>query len=292
MRTLEQKISDAGPSNQRIDPHILNIARKTLIEERQIEQIGRGGAAWLYLPETPWPTVEERLEEQLQIWLALREGRRPLRIGQSLEIAIYRALLRQNTLDYTGGFTNLEDHGDDSPYSKDGPPGSLNGKHLPGREKLDFLIRHPEVGWAGIEAKNTREWLHPGHQHTRDLIRKAVTLDCVPVLIARRYQYSMFSVLSFCGLVLHQNYNQLLPEADRALADQAKDKRLLGYHDIRIGNQPDNRLIKFITIDLPQRLPKSRKQFDQNKDLLEAFATKRIDLRELTSQVRQRTKNT
>ena len=71
MRTLEQKISDAGPSNQRVDPHILNIVCKTLIGERQIEQIGRGGASWLYLTETPWPAVKERLEEQLPIWLAL-----------------------------------------------------------------------------------------------------------------------------------------------------------------------------------------------------------------------------
>ena len=32
-RTLEQKISDAGPYNQRIDPHILTEARKNLQDQ-------------------------------------------------------------------------------------------------------------------------------------------------------------------------------------------------------------------------------------------------------------------
>ena len=292
IRTLEQKISDAGPFNQRLDPHILNDVRKILREEGQIDGFGRSNASWLFLTGTPRPILEERLNEQLPIWRALQEGKRLVRIGQSLEIAIYRALLRQNTLEHMGGFADLENHGDDSPYSKIEPPGLLSGRHLPKQQKLDFLVRHPKAGWAGIEAKNTREWLYPNHKNTRDLIRKSVALDCIPVLIVRRFQYSLFSILSPCGLMLHQNYNQLLPEADRTLADQAKNKRLLGYHDVRVGNQPDSRLIKFITTDLPQGLPKARKRFDKNKDLLEAFVTDRIDLEELTAQVRQRTKNT
>ena len=33
MRTLEQKISDAGPNDQRIDPHILTEVRNDLLAE-------------------------------------------------------------------------------------------------------------------------------------------------------------------------------------------------------------------------------------------------------------------
>ena len=88
------------------------------------------------------------------------------------------------------------------------------------------------------------------------------------MLIARRIPFVTFKVLSTCGVVFHQNHNQLLPEVDRELAEKAKDKLLLGYHDIRVGNHPDNPLIKFIATNLPQILPHARDRFDEYKDLL------------------------
>lgn len=293
LRTLEQKISDAGPYGQRIDPQILGDVRWALLREGKIEKIKRGGTSWFYLTEAYGPAVLERLKEQLEIHEKLQNRNLRLRIGQCFEITIYRALCTQNILSSVGGFRDLESYDDSRLYPKEDPPGFLNGKYLSNkRQKLDFVVYHPEAGWAGIEAKNIREWIHPGHNYTRALIKKSLDLDCVPILVARRFQYSLFSVLFPCGLMLHQNFNQLLPEADRALADQAKDKRLLGYHDIRVGNQPDKRLIKFITIDLPQGLPKARRRFDENKDLLEAFVNDGIDLAELTALVRQRAKKT
>lgn len=38
-RTLEQKISDAGPYNQRINPHVLTPARNLLIDEGEVIKI-------------------------------------------------------------------------------------------------------------------------------------------------------------------------------------------------------------------------------------------------------------
>ena len=106
-RTLEQKISDAGPSNQRIDPHILTPARKALVQEgriiKRIERTGKNRTPWFYLADTPMPTVEKRLEEQLPICRGLQNGDIGNRLGQCLEIAIYRAFDLQETLDYTGG---------------------------------------------------------------------------------------------------------------------------------------------------------------------------------------------
>ena len=227
-RTLEQKISDAGPSNQRIDPHILTQARRTLVEKGRIKEITRNDAPWYYLANTPRLIVEERLEEQLPIYRGLQHGDLGSRVGQCLEIAIYRALLRQNTLDHLGRFRDLEKHDDSLLYSKEEPPQSISGNSLSGNQRLDFLIRHREAGWAGIEAKNVREWLYPAREEITDLLRKAIALDCVPVLIARRFPFVTFKVLSACGVVFHQNYNQLLPETARDLAEKAKDKRLLG----------------------------------------------------------------
>ena len=97
-----------------------------------------------------------------------------------------------------------------------------------------------------------------------------------------------FKVLSTCGVVFHQTYNQLVPESDGTLAAQARDKRLLGYHDIRLGNQPDDRLVIFVTNNLLEILPEARVRFEEYKDLLEAFAYQNISYKVFSARVRRR----
>ena len=287
-RTLEQKISDAGPFNQRIDPHILTPARNKLIEEGVIKSKTHENAPWYYLSNTSAEIVSRRLSEQLPIFREFQHGNFGSRVGQCLEIAINRTLNDQNYFEYLGAFTNLEKHDDSSLYSKEEPPQSLSGNRLSGGKRLDFLVRHPEAGWAGIEAKNIREWLYPAREEITDLLEKCTTLDCVPVLIARRIHFVTFKVLSTCGVVFHQNYNQLLPETNKELANRAKDKLLLGYHDIRTGNIPDLRLEKFFNTNLPNILPIAREKFDKYKDLLGAFANGTMDYDEFAGRVRRR----
>ncbi|MFZ1989751.1 MAG: hypothetical protein WAW96_08260 [Alphaproteobacteria bacterium] len=103
---------------------------------------------------------------------------------------------------------------------------------------------------------------------------------------------STFTVLNPCGLIVHQTYNQLYPAADVALADQARDKNLLGYHDIRTGNQPDARLMKFIGTNLPRVLPESRQKFEDHKDLIEGFVTGETNYDEFAARVRRRREGT
>ena len=287
-RTLEQKISDAGPYNQRIDPHVLTGSRNALVTAGRLTRVQKHNAPWFHLADTPDATVQERLAEQLPVFRGLQIGDTGSRVGQCLEIAIYKALLRQDTLDHLGSFTNLDDHDDSRLYSKEEPPQSLSGHRLAGNQRLDFLVRHPEAGWAGIEAKNVREWLYPDREEITELLGKAVALDCVPVLIGRRIPFVTFKVLSACGVVFHQTYNQLLPEADRELAEKAQDKRLLGYHDIRVGNEPDDRLLKFIGTNLAQVLPEARDRFDKYKDLVGDFADGTMDYAEFAARVRRR----
>jgi hypothetical protein len=286
-RTLEQKISDAGPFNQRINPHVLTPVRNQLIEKGQVIKVTRQ-TPWYHLKDTPEDIVEKRLAEQLPIHQ--QYGKIGLRVGQCLEIAIYRALLEQDELEYLGSYKNLDEHDDSSPYSKEEPPQSLSGRSLDGDERLDFLVYHQEAGWAGIEAKNVREWLYPNRREIADLLRKAVTLDIVPVLIGRRIPFVTFKVLSPCGVLFHETYTQLLPEADRELAELAQDKNLLGYHDIRLGNQPDDRLLKFIGTNLPKILPEARDRFDDYKDLLGDFGSGDMPYEEFSARARRRSK--
>jgi hypothetical protein len=94
--------------------------------------------------------------------------------------------------------------------------------------------------------------MYPHVPEITETLRKCLALDAVPVFIARRIPFVTFAVLSKCGFIVHQTYNQIFPAADTALADQVQNKKTLGYHDVRVGNAPDARLLKFMTINLPK----------------------------------------
>lgn len=286
MRTLEQKISDAGPQNQRIDPHILTEVRNDLLAEGRIVQMMREGYEWYHLPETDAQTVEDRYRKQEPIYRAITRGNLSRRIGQALEINVFR-LLRSQSLEFFGHFPDLDSHDDDRLYRKIEPPPVVSGRELPGNKALDFLIASGESGFAGVEVKNTRGWIYPDQREVRELLWKCCHLDVVPVLIARRIQYSMFTVLNPCGLLMHQTYNQRYPESDRELAQKAKDKTLLGYHDIRLVNEPDLRLQRFLHQHLPNILPEGRRQFDKFKDLIYKYAIGEIPYQDFARRVKQ-----
>jgi len=71
-------------------------------------------------------------------------------------------------------------------YKKEEPPGYIGIRALPGDERLDFILRHSIAGPLGIECKNVRNWLYPCRREIIDTIRKCLTLNCVPVVVARR----------------------------------------------------------------------------------------------------------
>jgi hypothetical protein len=72
-RTLEQKISDAGPSHMRIDPHVLTNVRADMMREGVIAESRHGGARWYHLTAKPAPEVEGRLAELIPIHAAMQQ---------------------------------------------------------------------------------------------------------------------------------------------------------------------------------------------------------------------------
>ena len=287
-RTLEQKLADAGPSNQRIDPHIITPVRRELLEEGSVEKIETAGSTWFHLANTPKPQVDERLNQLTALFKRFTAGNLPLRFGQTLEIATYRAMLAAPEMEFYGQFLDLDDHDDSQLYSKEEPPQHIGKRKLPGKKSLDFIVRHPTAGHLGIECKNIREWIYPDRPEITDLLFKATTLNCVPVLIARRIPFVTFKLMRACGVIVHQTYNQLLPAADATLAAQLRQKELLGYHDIRVGNEPDARLKKFIATNLLAVAEEARERFNQHKDLITPFSAGDMTYTEFAARVRRR----
>jgi hypothetical protein len=287
-RTLEQKISDGGPFNQRIDPHVLTPVRNRLVQDGKIEANEFEGVTWYFPPDITQERLNERFDAQLPVYRGINAGNLATRVGQTLEIATYKALLAGTLEEFSGRFLDLETHDDSTMYRKEEPPQHIGRRALSGNKNLDFLIRHPSAGYLGVECKNVRVWLYPHDSELKEALQKCLALDAVPVLIGRRIPYVTFVVLSRCGVIMHQLYNQLLPNAAADIAAQAKQKTLLGYHDIRLGNDPDDRLLKFIGVNLPKIADDARTKFDEYKDLLDSYANGRMSYEEFVGRAARR----
>jgi hypothetical protein len=63
---------------------------------------------------------------------------------------------------------------------------------------------------------------------------------------------------------------------------------MLGFHDIRLGNQPDARLTKFLHENLPAIVPEAGERFDAYIDLLSDSGNGIIAYEEFAARVRRR----
>jgi len=287
MRTLEMKISDSGPYDQRVDPHLLTKARQSLAKAGHVQSQTISNAPWYFRSREPKERVEARLAVLTPIYRATIAHGFVARLGQTLEIAIYKAL-NASGLMFVGGFPDLNDHDDSTTYSKEEPPLRFSGREMPGDQRFDFLVFHPAAGPLGIEAKNVREWIYPDREEVRELLGKAVTADTVPVLIARRIHFSSRVLLETCGVMLFETFGQLYPTAEADLAAAVRAKGNIGYHDVRACNDPNALLSQFIGTTMPNQAAEYRARLDRYKDLLAGFADGTLSYAAFAGRVRRR----
>lgn len=159
-RTLEQKISDAGPSEQRVDPIYLTVALQELRDEGRVLFREVEGIKWYYLANSDLGSVDKRMDEQVAVYARVTSEHFKNRVGQVLEIGVYKALRQQNVLQFVGSWSDLDEHGDERPYHKDEPTSTISGRSM-GNKHLDYVGWHREAGLWGIEVKNTRTWFYP-----------------------------------------------------------------------------------------------------------------------------------
>ena len=285
VRMLEHEISDVGGPS--LEPRILGIARKTLVRDGELTEVFRTNApSWFHLADALPKDVDARVATLEPVFHEIDELPARRRRGQCLELAIYRALAQSNA-DYFGRFPGFDpsDSERKSHYRKEEPPAYIGDRTIPREGPLDFLYIHSTEGFAGVEAKNIREWLYPWAAEVKGLLSKCVALDCVPVLVARRFPMVTGEVLEKSGVVLHPTLNQLYHVADKELAGRAMQPDLLGFGDIRVGDEPDDRLSHFIGTTLREVLPDARAHFDEFKDLLSVYANGEVQYREFARRV-------
>lgn len=284
-RTLEQKISDAGPFNQRIDPHILTPVRNRMIEEGQIVRIKKHGRDWFALAEMDDSQVQARIDEQFDVLRVTLDNAFHKRMGDALEIAVFRAL-RGAQINSLGGFRNLADEPTTGPAKKEEPPSIFNGQELQGNKRFDFLVG--TGSWAGVECKNIREWLYPDRPEIKNMLTKAVELNIPPILIGRRIPFVTRRLLQPAGVILWETRGQLYAPEHANIAAQMKEKTSLGFFDIKVSDYPDALLTDFISRIIPEDLPAAHDSFGQYKDLLAEYAYGRMGYREFSARIRRR----
>lgn len=279
IRTLEMKISDAGPPDLRVEPHILGLAG--------IEATARGLVTAHRHPDTKthnWfaPAVikpasfRPKLDELAGIYRETTDARFTAGLGDPLEITVFKILLSMREVDrrvtFFGSF-NLSGRNLSDRYSKTEPPIAVNAARLDGPP--DFVLHHPDTGEALIiECKNVREWIYPSSDLMKTLVAKALAVDMTPVLIARRLPYITKAALCApAGIIAHETYNQLYPDTPvgRALAAKVRVTRGMGYADVRATETPLPRTERFFHELLPQILPDAVAKFQAAKPALQQW---------------------
>lgn len=284
-RTLEQKISDAGPLNQRIDPHILIPVRNTLVKEGSLQRIREHGRDWYALADAAPQWVTDRIAAQFEVLRQTLDNAFVHRIGDTLEIAVFRAL-KASGLNSLGGFRGLTDEPTTRSPRKEEPPSIFSGRELTGNKRFDFLVGGRT--WGGIECKNIREWLYPDRDEIRHMLRKAVELDIPPILIGRRIPFVTRRLLQPAGVLLWETRNQFYPPEYDNLAAQMREKTSLGFFDIRVSDYPTPQLEDFVSRIIPEELPNATEKFAAHKDLLAAYAFEEMPYTEFASRIRRR----
>src|SRR5688572_14204170 len=94
-KTLEQKISDQGPAGLRVDPHLLGLAIKDLLELNRLKKAHHPSTVnhpWYANRLTPDVEIQERLNELAPLYAHVSGGGFGNHTGDALEIIVFKCL--------------------------------------------------------------------------------------------------------------------------------------------------------------------------------------------------------
>lgn len=134
MRMLEQKISDAGPNPQRIDPHLLTQARTNLTGQGILATRVGNRAQWHYLNSSDKEFVERRFADLTAIHAHTENRAFTDRMGDTAEISVMKAMQRSR-ISFFGHFADLHEHDDGERYLKHDPD-FFSGVAIQGKTRL------------------------------------------------------------------------------------------------------------------------------------------------------------
>lgn len=290
-KTLEQKISEQGPTNQRVDPHLVGLALMDLHELRRLRvnhHTATRNAAWYSNLLTPDADVQQRLAELAPLYASVSGSGFGNLTGDALEIVVFKCLATifaaKPRFAYQGYFHLDQPKDAQNRYRKTQPPKTIGS--LSTTKEADFLQFGHDAGPLCIECKNYREWIYPHHGIIQDLIVKADDLGAIPVLIARRIHYTTkTNLLEPAGIIAHESYFQYYPSDRMDLAEKVRNKRSLGFTDVTATEEPHPRTVKFFDTILPKLIPQMAPRWQTCRTALREYAHGDINLAQLYTDI-------
>lgn len=286
-RTLEQKISEQGPTGQRVDPHLVGLAVFDLIETKRLrrhEHPATGSSPWYANPGTATSAVQERLATLAPLYASISQGGFGNLTGDALEVIANKCLQAVYASDprfsYLGHFHLDKPKNKQNRYDKVQPPKQI-GPHKTLKE-ADFIQFGHAAGPLCIECKNYRQWLYPHETMIKELIVKSYELCAIPVLVARRIHYSTrTNFLQPAGIIAHESLYHYYPADEVELAAKVSHKRSLGFTDVVASEEPHPRTQKFFQALLPKIVPQMAPRWNANREILLEYAQGEVNLAQL-----------
>lgn len=279
MRHLEIKICEAGPYNQRLEPAALSIAYRQLKKEGKIIVVQNTPVEIVASAYTYGKAGDKgKLQKFIRLYdLHHKFVQKDEFCGMQLEKLIY-----DTALDCRDQYTIYGSGPIDDGTKLYKPSGSeilfYNGNASYKNAGLDLFLVHNDTKIPiGIEAKNIREWIYPASYEVWRMIAKACTLECLPVLAARKISFisraGFFSKVGILGFQTHfQYFNPRVKAASKyKFADVIKAKGL-GYADIKITNDAPSFFLPYFKKTIPDNLEVYYQKFMNHREILKKYA--------------------
>ncbi|MCW1844218.1 hypothetical protein [Prosthecomicrobium hirschii] len=285
-KTLEQKIADQGPTDKRVDPHLISLAIDDMRELRRIavhHHQKTNDTPWYANIGTSANLVQDKLNVIAPIYNTISNTLSNV-IGDALEVVTFRALNATREVFpryHFDGFFYL-----DRPKNRYGrfeqrkAPMELHGRVT--NKQPDFLLHGHDAGTLCIECKNLREWLYPQKPLIKHHIIRCDELNAIPVLIYRRIHYSTITNFFLpAGIIAHESIHQYFPSDQLEIVMEAKNKRKLGFTDLLATEHPHPRTERFFIENLPRIVETMADKWRNNRRHLVDYANDRINLAQL-----------
>lgn len=274
---LQSKISEAGPMNQRCNPHILTNALNNLEASGAISKTRLlPKVDFYFLPNFFDPTIDKIQEAKMNLLLETYAEyhsftQQQILCGDALERVIAESINRGGLYIPLGG-------------AKSNPLREIGGIKLKG--DLDFIldIQIQDSFYVLGEAKNVREWIYPKSRYLWEFIGKCLDLTAIkkpvlPVLIARKIHHLTFPFLKQIGLLGHQSHKQYLaPQNEDQLSKIANFRHVdvLGFFDITTNLEPPKEMDVFFSKTIPSEGLKAAELFKANAEILSDYVPRFI----------------
>ncbi len=249
---LEVKLSESGPPDQRPAPHILTAALGGPdFKRRRFRNSADASDPYIYsLASSPDSLVSTR-EDELK-----------------LPYDLYRMLVGDKT--YCGDV--LEDIVSASFEAVEGyAPAEMRDLTEPLEAMYQIDGRR-----VGVEAKNIRGWLYPADKEIWEVLRKCVSEDAQPLLVARKLHWLTFRVFSEIGAMGFEFHRQVYSERTAPLLVDIQHTDRLGFKDViarPIEAYPP--LVRFLDTTLRKNIPEFSRRWNEHRPLVEEYAVTR-----------------